>query len=225
MKSTNLLLLLAFLISSCAPAVTTTSTATPTVTVTPTPTATHTSSPTPTISPTPTPIGGGSGKFIFEYYKVAYEKEFPDLKGDVHIFISNWDGSNLTPITSGLNNVNHIENISADGQMVLVSSHPDYQAKGDLYLVPLNLLNSTPIKLASNVAWSIWPQATFLDNTRVAYVGKGREYYGGLYTVNVDGTSPERIGTLQAEFGGIIASDESRIYYKGWKKRAYTSLW
>jgi len=226
-KKLSLFFLIGFLLSACAPAVTAIPTLTlqPTKTVTPSPTATQTPSPTPTITPTPTQIGGGSGKFVFEYYKVAYEKTFPDLKGEAHVFISNWDGSNLTPITSGLNNVNHIESISSDGQMVLVSSHSSYQAKGDLYLIHLNSPNSTPIKLANGLAWYRWPQAIFLENTRVAYVGRGQEYYGGLYTVNIDGTTPKKLGTLQAEFGGMVSADKSRIYYKGWTKRSSISYW
>ena len=31
--------------------------------------------------------------------------------------------------------------------------------------------------------------------------------------------------TLQAEFGGMVSSDTSRIYYKGWKKRSSISYW
>jgi Tol biopolymer transport system component len=170
-------------------------------------------------------MGGGSGKLIFDYYRVAYEKVFPDLKGEANVFISNWDGSHLTPITNGLNNVNHIESTSADGQLVLVSSHPDYRAKGDLYLLHLNSPNSTPIKLAGGLAWSQWPQAIFLDNARVAYIGRGQEYFGGLYTVNMDGTTRKKLGTLQAEFGGMVLADQSRIYYKGWTKRSSISLW
>lgn len=141
------------------------------------------------------------------------------------MFLSNWDGTDLKPITNGLNNVNHIESISADGQMALVSSHSDYQAGGDLYLIHLNSPNSTPTKLASGLPWSRWPQAIFLDNAHVAYVGRGREDYGGLYTVAIDETTPNRLGTLQAEFGGLISSDESRIFYKGWTSRSNITVW
>jgi len=79
-------LIILFLASCAAPA-----TSIPTQTSTPKPTATdtptQTPSPTPTIIPTPTQIGGGSGKLIFEYYKVAFEKSFPKLKGEVNILV------------------------------------------------------------------------------------------------------------------------------------------
>lgn len=218
MKYINLFLLFAFFLSSCAPAVTTTSTPTPTKTITPAPTSTQTPSPTPTITPTPTPIGGGSGKFIFEYYKVAYEKEFPDLEGDVNVFVSNWDGSNLTPITSGLNNLNHIESISPDGQMVLVSSRSSHLAKGDLYLINLYSTDHVSTKLANGLDGG--GQAIFLDNTRIVYIGRGSQGYG-FYIVNVDGTGSKKIGAPTGRVWQIVSSDKTRVYWNGSRKEYF----
>jgi len=222
MKNLNIFLLIAFLLSSCAAVATPISTLTPlpTQTMTPAPTATQTPSPTPTITPTPTQIGGGSGKFIFEYYKVAYEKSFPGLKGDVNVFTSNLDGTDLNPVTNGLKGFNHIESISADGQMALVSSRPNNNAKGDLYLIHLNLPDSNPIKLGGGLAGSLWPQAIFLYNARVVYVGQGGAGYG-IYTVNIDGVNPKKLGALDAKYGGIVSSDKTRIYYEGWTKKTF----
>jgi len=212
MKNINSILLIAFLLSSCAPAVIALPTFTPqpTETLTPSPTATQTPSPTPTITPTPTPIGGGSGKFIFEYYKAAYEKEFPDLKGEMHVFISNWDGSNLIPITSGLNNLNQIQSISANGQLVLVSSRSSYLGKADLYLINLSSADHVATKLANglDVGW----QAIFLDNTRIVYIGRGSQGYG-FYIVNVDGTGAKRIGAPTGRVWWLASSDKSRVYW------------
>lgn len=218
MKKVKLLVLVAFLLSSCAPAATAviptlTQQPTSTSTSTPAPTATQTPSPTTTITPTPTLIGGGSGKFIFEYYKVAYHKEFPDLKGEVNIFTSDLDGNDLTPITNGLNGFNFIESISSDGQMVLISSYAGKQSnsKGDLYLINLNSLDSPPIKLASGLSYES-AQAIFLDNTRIIYIGLGSEGYG-FYVVNTGGTSPKKIGVPAGKGLRIVSADNARVYW------------
>ena len=131
MIRTKLFLLALLILSSCSPVATATSK--------PTSTPTQTPSPTLTVIPTPTQIGGGSGKFIFEYYKVAYEKAFPDLKGQLNVFISDLDGTHLTPITNGLQGFNYIESFSSDGNKVLVSSFSDSpHPNGDLYLIDLS---------------------------------------------------------------------------------------
>jgi hypothetical protein len=219
MKSINIFLLIVFLLSSCAPAATATSTSTPTQTITPSPTATRTPSPTPTITPTPTQIGGGSGKLIFEYYKVAYEKTFPDLKGELNVFISNSDGTDLTPITNGLKGFNRIESISTDGKMVFVSSRTNSAAKGDLYLIHLNSLGSDQIKLASGLDTTS-RQAIFLNNTRIVYIGQGSQGYG-FYTANIDGTSPKKIGAPTGRVWWIVSSDQTRVYWGAIEKKYF----
>ena len=153
MENINIILLIAFLLSSCAPATNAVPTFMPqsTETPTPSPTETQTPSPTPTITPTPTQIGGGSGKLVFEYHKVAYEKAFPHLKGEINVFTSNWDGTDLTPVTDGPESFNTIESISPDGKMVLISSAPNYPGNVDLYLFPLDMPYSGPIKIASGL--------------------------------------------------------------------------
>jgi hypothetical protein len=222
MKKLSLVFLIAFLSSSCAPAATAIPTLSPqpTITLTPSPTATQTPNPTPTITSTPTQIGGGTGRFIFEYYKVAYEKAFPDLKGDLNVFTSNWDGTDLTPVTNGLKGFNHIESISTDGEMVLISSHPNDLAEGDLYLIHLNLLDSNPKKLADGLESSQSPQAIFLDSTRIVYIGQGSKGYG-FYNVNIDGTNPKKIGAPTGKVWGIVSSDESRVYWFGLTKEYF----
>lgn len=219
MKSMKSILLIAFLWSSCAPAATAIPTFTPQPTETLTPSPTATEAPTPTITPTATPMGGGSGKLIFEYYRAGFEKSFPDLEGEVNIFISNIDGTDLTPVTNGLKGSNHIEAISSDGGKLLISSSSGYPANGDLLLIDLTSPGSDPIRVAGGIAPSRWPQAIFLNNARIAYVGQ--EHYGMLYTVNMDGTDRKNLGNLAAEFAGIVSSDQSRIYYEGYKQERF----
>jgi hypothetical protein len=221
MKSINSILLIAFLLSSCAPPAKAIPTFTPqpTKTITPSPTATQTPSPTPTIVPTPTQIGGGAGKLIFEYYRVAFEKSFPDLNGELHVFVSNIDGTDLTPVTNGLQGFNRIEGIAPDGKMVLVSSRSNYLAKGDLYLVHLSSLESDPIKLAGGLDTTT-QQAIFLDNTRMVYIGQGSQGYG-FYTANIDGTGSEKIGAPLGRVWRIVSSDGTRVYWSTIEKKYF----
>ncbi len=217
MKKLNAFLLIAFLLSSCAPAATATPTIAPTTTSTPEPTATQTPSPTPTLTPIPTQIGGGSGKLIFEYYKAGYEKEFPDLKGEVNIFTSDIDGGNLTPITDGLMGINRINRVSSDGKMVLVWSSPSLlSTKNALYLIDLDSGNSDPIKLTSEIDG----QAVFVDNARIAYIGKGPKGHG-IYVTSLDGTEQTKIGSPSGKGWTLIASDQSRVYWRTSQKENF----
>lgn len=155
----------------------------------------------------------GTGKFIFDYDKTAYENIFPDLKGDTNVFTSNWDGTDLTPVTNGLNGFNRIESISADRQMLLFSSHSGVLADGDLYLIQLNAIGPEPIRLAGGLESSRSPQAFFLDNTRIVYIGRGSQGYG-FYVTNIDGTNPEKIGAPTGRVWGIVSADQTRVYWK-----------
>jgi hypothetical protein len=155
---------------------------------------------------------------IFEYYRVAFEESFPDMEGELHVFISNIDGTDLTPVTNGLKSLNFIQNISADGQMALVSSLSNYTAKGDLYLVYLNLPGSDPIKLASGLTGR--RQAIFLDNAHIVYISQGREGYG-FYTANFNGTNPKKIGAPVGKAWGIISSDKTRVYWDTYQNKKF----
>lgn len=216
MKRLNSFLLIAFLLSSCAPASTAISAPKLTQTSTLVPTATQTPSPTPTLTPAPTQIGGGSGKFIFEYYKAAYQNQFPDLKGEVNIFTSNIDGSDLTPITNGLDGINRIVSISPDGKVVLVASRSSFLGKSALYLISPNSTNSAPVKLANEVDG----QVIFVDNARIAYIGKGSQGHG-IYVSNFDGTEQTKIGSPNGSAWTVVASDQSRVYWRTSQKENF----
>ena len=208
MKSINLLLLFAFLLSSCTPVTTTISTSTSAQTVTPVPTATQTPSPTPTIVPTPTPIGGGSGKVSFTLDKATFEKTFPDLTGDVNFFTSNADGTDLTSITNGLKGTYTIEGVSPDGDKVLVAS------SGSLYIIDLGSGNTTPSKLARGLyeEYATGHVAKWIDNERIVFFDNGKDG-SGIYVINVDGTNLKKIGTPIGRFPGIVSTDKTHVYW------------
>ncbi len=211
-----------------------TTTNTPTLTPTPTATATQTSTPTPTMTPTPTQIGGGAGKIIFEAGQAAMlesEKEefieaFPDLEGDINIFTVNIDGSDIFPITNGLEGYNFIQDISPDGTKLLISSSESYYY-GNLYSIDLNLLESEPIKLASNLPKYSWRglSAQWVDNTRLVFIGEDESGFG-IYSVNSDGSDQSSIYKYNSDGEGnkpaeILAISDTRVY---WDSQVSTSL-
>ncbi|MBI1793891.1 MAG: PD40 domain-containing protein [Chloroflexi bacterium] len=218
MKSKITILLIAITLAACSSSSVLTPTTIPTTEPLSNPTNTPSPIPTNTPVPPPTQIGGGSGKLIFEYYKTAYEKEFPDLKGDVNLFVSKVDGTNIAPISKELNSSTYIESISSDGRLLIVSSYSNNATKGDLYLLHVNLQDKA-IKLASVEATNS-PHAIFLDKARIVYVGQGSDGYG-FYTINIDGSDEKKIGAPTGEYPGILSSDGTRIYWYASTKESF----
>lgn len=220
MKYTKLFLLVVLFLASCgAPA---TSAPVPTQTFTPEPTATQTPLPTPTITPAPTQVGGGSGRFIFTYIKDEFLAAFPDLKGETNVFVANIDGTNLTPITNGLEGNNYLRDVSPDGTKVLITSTSDSKNKDAiLYLVNLNSLNSEPIKLAEGLPNDYGGNSAvkWINDSQIVYVGKGEAGFG-IYKINADGTNLVNIYKYNNDGEGnkpfeilAIDLDNARIYW------------
>ncbi len=191
-------------------------TASPTATSSPIPSSTPT--PTPTLTPLPTEIGGGAGQLIFTYERAGFIQQFPDLKGNSNIFTSNVDGTNLTPITNGLTGYNTIQDVSPDGQKVLITSavgvwsdNPTY----DLYLINLDSPSAEPIKLVEkgikSRSWT-FPLARFVDDAQIVYTGKGPQGYG-IYVMDLENLDRKRISLGQAGPYSIIAVDAKRVYW------------
>lgn len=217
MKNLNALLLIALLLSSCAPVATATPTIAPTMTSTPEPTATQTPSPTPTLTPSPTPIGNAS-KIIFEYSSSEIAQsdlatEFTDLdykKGFSHIFISNIDGTNKTLITKSLGgNYNSLVALSPDGAKIIIRSFKEGEQTSGLYVFNLQDLDEDSVKLG--VGYS----AKWIDNSRIVYVGEGDNGIG-IYIINADGTNLTHIA--KATPNEILAVTQDRVYWIALKK-------
>ncbi len=219
------------------PAPSLTDTPTPTFTLTPTSTPTVTPTPTVTSTPTATPTPrGGSGKLGFTLKKEGYASKF-DLQGEENIFISNLDGSDLTPVpNNGLLGRNTIEGFSPDGKRVLISSFTqvsgwvvyfDESGKfdppvGELYVVDIDGANVVKVSdkfLNSADSSSIW----LTDGSdKIAFVAKDEKGYG-IYLVNPDGSDLTRITNPIKEAQAIpellhFSNDSHEIY---WLKRLY----
>lgn len=215
MKYTKLFLLIILFLASCAPPA-----ISPTQTFTPEPTATQTPSPTPTIIPTPTQIGGGAGKLIFTYTKEEFVKALPDLKGETNVFTANEDGTDLTPVTNGLDNYNYLKAVSPDGSKVLVASTSNHDNKDAvLYVVNIDSQNTEPIKLADGLLndYGNNSSAKWIGNSQIVYVGNGEMGFG-IYKINSDGTNPINIYKYNNDGVGnkpfeILATDGTRVYW------------
>jgi hypothetical protein len=225
MKHTKLLLLVILFLASCAaPA---TSAPVPTQTSTPKPTATQTliPTPTPTITPAPTQIGGGSGKLIFNYARIGgYEKSFPDIKGDWNVFTANWDGTDLTPITSGLNGENFFLDVSPDGRKIIVLSFfldNKPRSDGDLYVVYLDG-SLEPQKIASGLLDNEELNAIWLNNDTISFIAKDQKTPRGVFIIKSDGTGLRLISKKVKDQDGTIlpykllgTTDATRVYWEG----------
>lgn len=223
MKHTKLFLLVVLFLASCAaPA-----TLAPTQTSTPKPTATQTFIPTttPTATPVPTQVGGGNGKLIFSYARVGgYEKSFPDVKGDWNVFTANWDGTELTPITNGLNGQNFFQAVSPDGRKILVFSFfLDNKPRndGDLYVVYLDG-SLEPQKIASGLLDQREQSAIWLNNDTISFIGKDQQTPRGVFVIKSDGTGLRLISKKIKDPDGTIlptallgATDTTRVYWSG----------
>jgi hypothetical protein len=232
LKFIKLIIPLSFILASCnAPAASTppilpslvqsettaaifTSTPVPTNTFTPEPTATKTPNPTLTFSPTPTQMGGGSGKLLFTMQKKDFINRFPKLTGEQNIFIANIRGTELNPVTDGLDGFNYINAVSPDNKRALVTSSIRYDsATANLYIISLSSSEEKPFRLARGImngAFGNNSAAKWIDNDRVVYAGQGDKGYG-IYTINADGLNALNIDRNSAF--EILAITNSTVYW------------
>jgi hypothetical protein len=199
----------------------------PTITDTPPPTSTLTSTLTPTLTPTatitltPTPVGGGTGQLVFVWNETwstnsGYSSLFPQLSRVTNLFVSNWDGTDLTPITdNGLNGgvFASILDTSPDGSKILVSSHygqEQYPNFGDLFLVHISTPagESTSPKIGRYVR-----QAKWVDNSKFIFSASinGEQ---GLYLIDSEDlqSKPFKIASYSDKFAIL---DDGRIVFAG----------
>lgn len=78
-----------------------------------------------------------SKKFLLALPKSNWIDSFPELEGEVNVFIVEQDGTVLEPLVSGLRGYNFVEDVSASGKL-LISSFASLEMKrpsyGDLYI-------------------------------------------------------------------------------------------
>ena len=186
----------------------------PTATATPTgtPSPTFTSTPEPTLTPTPTPLGGGSEKLVYSL-GINNNPIYP-LRGRWDVFVSGIDGSNPLIITEDLkNDFNIIEDISPDGEKILVSSRSNGMQDGDLYVFDID--GSRPIKLTNRYKYYMFiPSFWLSDGSKIIFIGKNSSGYA-IYSINPDGTDLTLITKPETRPLGIIPThDETVIYWQ-----------
>jgi Tol biopolymer transport system component len=168
-------------------------------------------------------MGGGTGKLIFEYYKKGgYEKSFPEIKGELNIFTANWDGTDITPITNGLDGYNHFESVSPDGKKILVSSFPSlflsYAGTGNLYIVSMDG-SEEPQKVSGGIYKPIGQKiAAWLDSSRIVFISRSQKVGPGVFVVNSDGTDLHRISKTVSGAVPVAllpTTDSTRINWYG----------
>jgi hypothetical protein len=185
---------------------------------------TKTLSPVPTFSPTPSPtqVGGGSGKIIFEYMKPDYIETFPGLAGEMHVFIADLDGANLSPVTAQLDGFNDIEDISPNGRYALIASMENVGYEKNqiarLNLIDLNSIDYEPMLLANVYPPYFWNStAKWVNDETFVYIGMGDHEFG-ITLMKIDGSPAINLYSYQnngedKKPSEIIAIDKTRIYW------------
>jgi hypothetical protein len=166
-------------------------------------------------------MGGGTGKLIFEYYKNGYGKDFPQLEGESNIFTANLDGTDLTPLTNGLNGYNMVADISPNGRYLLFFSIPPLytaiEGTSGLYVLDLTAKDAQPLKLGSGIYDPGYKTAAWLDDSRVIFIN---QVPGGwaIFSVNRDGTDNKRVSQKVNGITtrGLLATDDkTRFFWLG----------
>ena len=224
----------ALIMMSCVPnegATRTGITAALTQTIAPTATPTKTSVPTATGTPSPMPVGGGSGRIGFSLARSKFLTSFPDLKGEVNVFTANLDGTDLTPVTNGLDGYNFLESVSPDGTKGLAVSAKSiwlYESnqKLALYLIDLTEPSRESVRITqipASVEFAGYGGqvygfrssiARWIDKARIVYIGEGKEGFG-IYTGNIDGANWKNIFSNDSGVTplDILALDGTRVYW------------
>jgi len=165
---------------------------------------------------------------IFTYRKDEFLAAFPDLKGETNVFVTNIDGTSVTPITNGLEGNNYLMSVSPDGSKVLITSTSNLQNKeANLYLVNLDTPESEPIKLADGLPnyYGGNSSAKWINDSEIIYIGKGESGFG-IYKINSDGTNPTNIYKYNNDGEGnkpfeILTLSGENIY---WDTQSTTKL-
>jgi hypothetical protein len=146
--------------------------------------------------------------------KQDFIQKFPDLKGEQNIFLANINGTELNPVTDGLDGFNYINAVSPDGKKALVTSSVRYDsATANLYIINISTIVEKPFKLARGILNGVFGNnsaAKWIDNDRVVYAGQGEKGYG-IYTINADGSDALNIDRNSAF--EILAINNSTVYW------------
>ena len=165
---------------------------------------------------------------MFTYARDGFVNDFPDLEGQVNVFVANLDGSDLTPITHGFRGYNYIEALSTDGSKALISSFRSRNRSDDpnaiLYLIDLNSTEKEPIQIVQGFSqYSYSPAAGWTNDSKIVYLGKGEKGYG-IYVANAGGSEPTKIDATIKTPERILAIDDQRVYWSHGEHKRYGDM-
>ncbi len=191
-----------------------------------------TSVPTPLADlPSPTPAPTESvDRLVFNHSSQALFGENANSSGEwrayQNVFVANLDGTNVTALKDGPDEVNELVSFSPDGRKVMIFAHPQWiplegqhttpesEQYGDLYV--MNVDGSNVVRLSGSFRKSYNPTAYWLaDRERIVFIAVN-EAGPGVFIINADGTGRVQLSGPDARPLWLMPSpDEMRIYWQG----------
>lgn len=180
-------------------------------------TTTSAATPTPTLVPTPTQVGGGSGKLLFSYSEEGYKDDFPEVSGSYNIFLSDFEGSYIVPVTKRNVGTVEVEDISPDGSKALISSFKYTRKKdsnAELYLYNLDIPDAEPTLLVRGFSKNSYPPAAmWINNSEIVYIGNGDGGYG-FYVMDTQTLETRKLAPYTENPERILGVNAERVYWE-----------
>ncbi len=175
-------------------------------------------------SPTPTPE-----RLVFNHSPQALfgpnANQSGEWRAHQNVFMANLDGTNVTALRDGPDDVNWLVTFSPNGRKVLIFSHPEWilpagqhtlpesEQYGDLYLMDVD--GSNAIKLTGGYRIVGYPTAYWLPNSdRIVFIASEDDGLG-IFVINADGTGRVRLtGPEASPLYLLPSSNPERVYWR-----------
>lgn len=167
-----------------------------------------------------TESGQQANKFMLSLPKSTWRTSYPELEGEVNVFVVDQEGTILEPLVSGLKGHNFVEDVSPEGQL-LVSSFPSIEMRGsiygDLYIFdqdganPVLLTDKYMQMFGSPISSAMW----LLSRDEVVFIA-APEGQPHIFVSSLDGQNIKRISAVD-ETPSIF----SPLYFEGQTKESF----